>query len=75
MFISSRRLGFIGVCLFVLMLAVPSMAQNRTVRGKVTEKDNEKPIANASIEIRNRNPSGPSYNIKTDKRGNYVYMG
>ena len=75
MYISSRRLGFVGVCLFVLMLAVPSMAQNRTVRGKVTAIESGDGIANASIEIRNRNPSGPSYNIKTDKGGNYVYMG
>jgi tetratricopeptide (TPR) repeat protein len=74
MYISPRKLGFIGVCLFVLMMAVPSMAQNRTVKGKVTDKEN-KPIANASVEFRNKNPQGPGYKAKTDKKGNYVYMG
>jgi tetratricopeptide (TPR) repeat protein len=74
MYISPRRLGFVGICLFVLMMAVPSMAQNRTVKGKVTDKES-KPIVNASIEFRNKNPQGPSYKSKTDKKGNYVYMG
>ncbi len=74
MYISPRRLGFISMCLFVLMMAVPVMAQNRTVKGKVTDKDG-KGIANAAIELRNQDTKGHSYQTKTDKKGNYVYMG
>jgi len=74
MHISSRKFGFFGVCLILLTLALPSMAQNRTVKGKVTD-DKGQPIVGASIVIQSVDSKGKAYTTKTDKRGTYVYMG
>jgi Tfp pilus assembly protein PilF len=72
--ISSHKLGLLGTCLIVLTLAVPSMAQNRTIKGKVTD-DKGQAISGATIVIQPIDGRAHSYNTKTDKKGNYVYMG
>lgn len=53
--------------LFCAVLAVTQVsAQNRTVRGKVTE-DGKKPVANASVIVK-----GSTLGTKTDDNGNYT---
>jgi len=53
--------------LFCAVLAVTQVsAQNRTVRGKVTE-DGKKPVANASVLVK-----GSTLGTKTDDNGNYT---
>ena len=74
MHISSRKLSFLGGCLVVLMLALPAMAQNRIIKGKVTD-DKGQPIAGASITIQAVDSKVRNYTTKTDKKGTYIYMG
>ncbi len=74
MHISSCRLAFFTGCLIALMLALPAMAQNRIVKGKVTD-DKGQPIVGASIVIQAVDSKVRSYNTKTDKKGTYIYMG
>ena len=72
--ISTRTLGFFGLFLIVLMVAMPVMAQNRIIKGKVTDDKNE-PIAGATITIRSVDSKSSNFTVKTDKRGEYLYMG
>lgn len=74
MHISSRKSGFIGVCLLALMLELPAVAQTRIFRGKVTD-DKGQPIKGATIIIQGMDVKSRLYNAKTDKKGTWVYMG
>jgi tetratricopeptide (TPR) repeat protein len=74
MHISSRKLVFFGVCLIAPMLALPAMAQNRIIKGKVTD-DKGQVIVGASIVIQAADSKARSYTTKTDKKGTYIYMG
>ncbi len=74
MHISSHKLGFLGVCTTLLILALPAGAQTRIVKGKVTD-DKGEAISGASIVIQAADSRTRTYTTKTDKKGNYTYMG
>lgn len=74
MHISSRKVCFAVVCLIVLMLALPAAAQNRVFKGKITDSKGQ-PIAGATILIQGLESKARTYNTKTDKKGNFIYMG
>ncbi len=57
----------------MLLLAVPSMAQNRIIKGKVTN-DKGEPVQGAEIKIQGTDVKR-DYSVKTDKKGEYFYMG
>lgn len=71
---SSRKFGFFAVCLVVLALALPAMAQNRIIKGKVTD-DKDQPVVGAEVSIQAMDSRTRQYNTKTDKKGAYIYMG
>ncbi len=71
---SIRRGAPILVSLILLMLAVvPVCAQNRIIKGKVTDEQGQ-PIRGASIKIQGTDVKR-EYSTKTDKKGEYIYMG
>lgn len=70
----ARRFGWFVVCLAVLALAVPATAQNRIIKGKVTD-DKDQPVVGASVSIQAMDSKTRQYNTKTDKKGTYIYMG
>ena len=74
MHISARSIGFFAVCLVVLALALPAMAQNRIIKGKITD-DKDQPVVGASISIQATDSKSRHYDTKTDKKGTYIYMG
>lgn len=59
----------------VLTLAAPAPAQiiGGTVRGKVTDEQS-KPIVDATVQFVNAE-NGRKYNLKTDKKGEYIQVG
>jgi tetratricopeptide (TPR) repeat protein len=74
MHISSRRFGFVFVCLFALMLTLPAAAQNRVFKGRVTDDKNQA-IQGATILIQGLESKARTYTTKTDKKGTWIYMG
>jgi tetratricopeptide (TPR) repeat protein len=72
--ISSRKFQFVGVLFLLLALALPSIAQNRLVQGKVTD-DKGQPVKDAQVSIQALDGSRAPYVCKTDKKGTYTYMG
>jgi len=71
---SIRRCGPIVVTLILVTLfALPLMAQNRIVKGKVTNEKGE-PVQGAVIKIQGTDVKR-EYSTKTDKKGEYIYMG
>ncbi len=72
--ISSRTVGFFAVCLVVFALALPAMAQNRLIKGKVTD-DKGEPVVGAQVSIQATDSKTRRFNTKTDKKGTYIYMG
>ena len=70
----SRRLGILSVCLMLLALGLPAVAQNRIVEGVVTDNQG-KPIKDAQVVIQSLESSVRSYKVKTDKNGKYIYLG
>jgi tetratricopeptide (TPR) repeat protein len=68
------RLGPVAALLLVgLFFALPVAAQNRIIKGKVTN-DKGEPIQNAQIQIQGTDVKR-EYSVKTDKKGEYFYMG
>lgn len=74
MLISSRKFALGIVCFVALALALPAVAQNRIIKGKVTD-DKDQPVAGASVSIQATDSKTRSYTTKTDKKGTYIYMG
>jgi Tfp pilus assembly protein PilF len=72
--ISSRNFVLGVVCLVALAFAIPAMAQNRIIQGKVTD-DKDQPVAGASVSIQATDSKARAYTTKTDKKGQYIYMG
>jgi tetratricopeptide (TPR) repeat protein len=68
---SFRRLSLAAIAL--LIAALPVMAQNRIVKGKVTN-DKDQPVQGANILIQGTDVKR-EYSVKTDKKGEYFYMG
>jgi len=56
----------------LLMLSIPAHAQNRLIRGKVTDQDNQ-PLADVNVRIEGTDVVR-TFNPKTDRRGNYVQL-
>ncbi len=63
----------ISLSLLALALSVPAVAQNRVIKGKVTNEKGE-PIAGANVVIQGTDVKR-EYTVKTDKKGEYFYMG
>jgi len=56
----------------ILMLSIPAHAQNRQIRGKVTDQDNQ-PVADVNIRIEGTDIVR-TFNLKTNRRGEYVQL-
>ena len=74
MHISSRNFVLGVVCFVALAFALPAMAQNRIIQGKVTD-DKDQPVVGAPVVIQATDSKARIYNCKTDKKGQYIYMG
>jgi tetratricopeptide (TPR) repeat protein len=72
---SIRKVGVTAISLIAvaLVFSLPMMAQNRIIRGKVTN-DKGEPVVGAKIFIQGTDVKR-EYNVKTDKKGEYFYMG
>lgn len=57
---------FVAILLCAVLAVTQVAAQNKTVRGKVTE-DGKKPVINASVVVK-----GSTLGTKTDEQGNYA---
>ena len=57
----------------VLMVTVPAASQNRIIKGKVTNEKGE-PVVGAAVVIQGTDVKR-DYPVKTDKKGEYFYMG
>ncbi len=64
-------LGCFIVAAFFLLL--PAMAQNRAIKGRVTD-DKDEPVVGAQITIMGMDIKR-EYKVKSDKKGEYFYMG
>lgn len=74
MFQSIRRCGrVVGALILAMFFVLPLMAQNRVIKGKVTNEKGE-PVVGASIKIQGTDVKR-EYTTKTDKKGEYIYMG
>jgi tetratricopeptide (TPR) repeat protein len=70
----NRQFAARMICLaLVLLLGLPAMAQNRIIKGKVTN-DKDQPVQGAEIKIQGTDVKR-EYSVKTDKKGDYFYMG
>jgi tetratricopeptide (TPR) repeat protein len=77
MHIPRKKIGFLAVILvgLVLSLFTPAMAQgNRKIRGKVID-GKDQPIKDVEVMIQRTDVQGMDYKTKTDKKGEYLYMG
>ena len=71
---SRRLVAFAGAsALLVLLISVLAPAQNRIIKGKVTNEKGE-PIVGAAVLIQGTDVKR-EYTVKTDKKGEYFYMG
>jgi tetratricopeptide (TPR) repeat protein len=75
MFNSIRKLAVHAISLIgvALVLSLPAMAQNRIIKGRVTN-DKGEPIVGAQIVIQGQDVKR-EYSVKSDKKGEYFYMG
>jgi tetratricopeptide (TPR) repeat protein len=72
--ISGRKLGFWGIFVCLLAFALPALAQNRIIQGKVTD-DKGQNVAGATVSIQAMDSKTRHYDTKTGKKGEYLYMG
>ncbi len=68
------RIGVLSICLMLLMLGLPAMAQNRIVEGLVVDNEGN-PIEGAQIEIQSLDSKARIYKVKTDNKGKFIYLG
>lgn len=59
--------------MLVALLVVPAMAQNRVIRGKVTDEGGQ-PVVGAEVKILGVDVKR-EYKVPTEKKGDYFYMG
>jgi len=64
----------VGTFVFFLAMVLPVMAQNRIIQGKITD-DKSQPVVGAAISIEAIDSGRPPYKTKSDKKGQYFYMG
>lgn len=70
---SFRRLfGFAALALVILLHGSSAIAQNRAIKGKVTD-DKGQPVAGAQITLLGVDVSR-TFTVKTDKKGEYFYL-
>ncbi len=74
MSISTRKVFLPTVISLALLLtlALPAAAQNRSIKGKVTDEKGQ-PVADAQITIQGTDMAR-TLNAKTNKKGEYMYM-
>jgi tetratricopeptide (TPR) repeat protein len=71
---SLRKMFILAASLILVSLvAIPAMAQNRIIRGKINS-DKMEPVTDAQISIQGIDVKR-EYSVKTDKKGEYFYMG
>src|SRR5437867_54921 len=63
----------LSLTLLALSLSGPAVAQNRVIKGKVTN-DKGEPVVGAAVVIQGTDVKR-EYPVKTDKKGEYFYMG
>lgn len=69
----SKIPAFILSSTLILLMGMPALAQNRIIKGKVTN-DQGQPVQGAEIKIQGLDVKR-EYTTKTDKKGEYFYMG
>ena len=69
----SKIAPFVLSLILILLIGMPVMAQNRIIKGKVTN-DKGQPVQGAEIKIQGTDVKR-EYSVKTDKKGEYFYMG
>jgi len=69
-----RTTGFaVSLSLLALIFSLPAAAQNRVIKGKVTN-DKGEPVVGAAVLIQGTDVKR-EYKVNTDKKGEYFYMG
>jgi tetratricopeptide (TPR) repeat protein len=68
---SLRKMVLLAASL--MLVALPAMAQNRIIRGKVVNEKQE-PVVGAQVWIQGTDVKR-EYQVKTDKKGEFFYMG
>ena len=69
-----RRWAPVAVSLvFISLAVVPVLAQNRIIKGKVTNEQGQ-PVQGAVVKIQGTDVKR-EYSTKSDKKGEYIYMG
>ncbi len=69
-----RALAATGLLLGLALLAAPAQAQTGTARGKVLDKDG-KPIADAKVVIEFQGGITRTFEVKTNKKGEWLQVG
>ncbi len=69
----SKFPAFVLSLMLIMLIGIPAMAQNRIIKGKVTN-DKGQPVQGAQIWIQGTDVKR-EYTTKTDKKGEYFYMG
>jgi tetratricopeptide (TPR) repeat protein len=69
----SKIAPLILALILILLIGMPVMAQNRIIKGKVIN-DKGQPVSGAEIKIQGTDVKR-EYSVKTDKKGEYFYMG
>ncbi len=69
----SKTPEFVLMLTLILLTGIPALAQNRIIKGKVTN-DKGQPVQGAEIKIQGLDVKR-EYATKTDKKGEYFYMG
>ncbi len=68
-----KTLTLAASLMLLALLAIPALAQNRVIRGKVTDEGGQ-PVAGAEIKILGVDVKR-EYKVNTEKKGDYFYMG
>jgi tetratricopeptide (TPR) repeat protein len=59
--------------LFLILAALPAAAQNRIIKGKVSD-NKDQPVADASIQIQALDSRARIYETKTNNQGAYIFL-
>ena len=70
----SRSLTTCAIVLALAAFATPAVAQTAQVKGKVVDAEN-KPVEGAKITIQQTDGQNRKYEVKTDRRGDFIQVG